>query len=78
MVKFNIEKMRRLIAHDLLLTVICDRIRREEIGRSEERALEIVFNSEVLGDSVLEREYNRVTGQDVIAELSDPWNDNPI
>jgi len=78
MVKFNVEKMRRLIAHDLLLTIIHDRIRREEIGRSEESALEILFNSEVLGDSVLEREYNRVTGQDIIAELSDPYNDNPI
>ena len=77
MVKFNAEKMRRLIKKDLLLVLFYDKVRKEK-EMSEESALEIVFNSEVLGDSVLERKYNRVTGQDIIAELSDPWNDNPI
>lgn len=77
MVKFNAEKMRRLIKKDLLLILLYGRVRKER-GMHEERALEIVFNSEVLGDSVLERKYNRVTGQDIMAELSDIWNDNPI
>lgn len=77
MVKFNAEKMRRLIKKDILLILLYDRVRKEK-GMSEESALEIVFNSEILGDSILERKYNRVTGQDIIAELSDPWNDNPI
>ncbi len=77
MVKFNAEKMRRLIKKDLLLILLYDRVRKER-GMHEERALEIVFNSEVLGNSVLERKYNGVTGQDIIAELSDLWNDNPI
>jgi len=77
MVKFNAEKMRRLIKKDLLLILLYGGVRKER-GMHEERALKIVFNSEVLGDSVLERKYNRVTGQDIIAELSDLWNDNPI
>jgi len=56
---FNAAKMDRFIRKDLfLLNQFIDAI--EKHPREYDRALEIVFNTYVLENSVLERKYNEV------------------
>ncbi|MDP4087240.1 MAG: hypothetical protein Q8934_22005 [Bacillota bacterium] len=55
MLDFNADKMRRFINQDLLLKRVFDDFNKQ---MAEEKALEVVFNSYVLEDSVMEDLYN--------------------
>lgn len=51
---FNVGKMLKMIEVDLLLKRMY-----QDLG-SDNRALQAVFNSEILGDSVMERIYKNI------------------
>ncbi|SFA52725.1 hypothetical protein SAMN05192569_10386 [Parageobacillus thermantarcticus] len=53
--EFNLKKMKNLAKKDLLIKRMVDDLARK-LG-SEEEAYRIVFNSEVLGDSIMEEQY---------------------
>ena len=52
--EFNVNKMLKMIEIDLLLKRMYN-----DLG-SDNRALEVVFNSEILGDSVMESIYQNI------------------
>ena len=55
--KFKAEKVKKLIEGDMFLTWLYERLKIEE-GKSNAEALEIIFNNEIIGNSVLERKYD--------------------
>jgi len=53
--KFNYEQMKKFAEQDALVKLMAKDL--QSRGHSEEEALEVVFNSEILGDSVMEDAY---------------------
>lgn len=55
--EFNLKKMKNLAKKDLLIKRMADDLTKK-LG-NEEEAYRIVFNSEILGDSIMEEEYKK-------------------
>lgn len=54
MVEFNLEKMKLLVEEDALLKFMV-----KNLG-NDDRAYKVIFNSEVLDDSVMEERYKSI------------------
>ena len=59
-VKFDIIKMEKFIAQDRFLKFSYKNLKERNPNVSENEMMEIVFNSEVLGDSQMENEYKKM------------------
>ena len=59
-IKFDIIKMKKFIAQDRFLKFSYKNLKERNPDVPENEILEIVFNSEVLGDSSMEDEYSKL------------------